>query len=77
MLDETIVAGICCFCDWVLGVGVVASASVAGIGMTVTVEAEVTGGLEVEDDAMVASMRELEAGFSTVVEVTLLRWKMS
>ena len=37
--------------------------------MTVTVEAEVTGGLEVEDDAIVASMRELEVGSSTVGEV--------
>ena len=49
--------------------GVVALTSVSGIGMTVTVEAEVTGGLEVEEDAIVASMRELEGASSTGVGV--------
>ena len=61
------VAGICCFGDWALEVGVVALTSVAAIGMTVTVDWEVTGGLE--DDATVASTRELEDAVSTGVEV--------
>ena len=67
MLEETTVAGICCFFVSALEVGVVAFTSVSGTGMTVTVEAEVTGGLE--DDATVTSMRELEVAISTVVGV--------